>query len=283
MEQRSFSFESSEGLPIRGDVHRSGPGPAPFVVCLHGFKGFKDWGFWPETARRFCAAGYGVVRFNFSHSGVGEDPQSFSETRLFETGTFTREVEDLRELLSRLVEGRLPGCEGLEVPGVALLGHSRGSVSSLALAASGDFPVRAVALWNPVSSVSWWDEETRRRWREAGFWEILNTRTGQVFHMTTALLEDAEKNRETLHPAVNAARLRVPLLCVVAGEDETVPPAASRRLVAAAGSLGFLHEIPATGHTFGAAHPFPGPTPALEEAIRVTGEHFGRTLGRDAA
>lgn len=278
-----FSFDSSEGLSVRGDVHLPGARPAPFVVCLHGFKGFKDWGFWPETARRLCADGYGVVRFNFSHSGVGEDPQSFSETKLFETGTFTREVEDLREVLSRLVQGRLPGCEGVEVPGVGLLGHSRGSVSALAVAASGEFPVRSVALWNPVSTVSWWDEETRRRWRDAGFWEIVNTRTGQVFQMTTALLEDAEKNRDKLRPAVNAERLRVPLLCVVAGEDETVPPAAGRRLVTAAGAFGSLHEIPATGHTFGAAHPFPGSTPALEEAIRVTRDHFGRTFGRAAA
>jgi alpha-beta hydrolase superfamily lysophospholipase len=281
--EHPFFFDSSEGLAIRGDVHRPGAGPAPFVVCLHGFKGFKDWGFWPETARRLCAEGYGVVRFNFSHSGLGEDPQSFFETTLFETGTFSREVEDLREVLTRLTEGQLPGCEDLDVPGVALLGHSRGSVSALAVAASGEFPVRSVALWNPVSTVSWWDDETRRRWREAGSWEIVNTRTGQIFHMTTALLDDAEKNREKLHPAVNAGRLRVPLLCVVAAEDETVPSAASRRLATAAGALGSLHEIPATGHTFGAAHPFPGATPALEEAIRFTSEHFGRTLGRATA
>jgi dienelactone hydrolase len=275
--EEPFLFESSEGLPIRGDVHAPGMEGAPIAVCIHGFKGFKDWGFWPETARRLSAAGYGAVRFNFSHSGIGTDLQSFSETELFESGTFTREVEDLREILSRLSRGRIPGAARLDASRIGLLGHSRGSVSALAAACS-ETAVRSVVLWNPVSTVSWWDEETRRRWRETGFWPIVNSRTGQTFRMKTALLEDVERNRERLHPAENAGRIRVPLLCVVAASDETVPPAAGGRLVSAAREFGSLHEIPATGHTFGAVHPFAGSTDALEEAIRVTREHFDRTL-----
>ena len=278
MRSEPFSFLNHEGLPIRGDLFSPDNLPAPVVVCIHGFKGFKDWGFWPEMASRLRGAGYGLVRFNFSHSGIGADLETFSEVALFESGTYTREMEDLREILSRLTERRLPGSEDFDVSRVGLLAHSRGSVSALAVAASGEFPVRSVVLWNPVSSVLWWDEETRRRWREAGFWETVNSRTGQVFRMKTALLDDAEQNRELLHPAVNAGRLHVPLLAVVAAQDETVPAAAGRRIATAAGGFGSVEEIAATGHTFGAAHPFTAPTPALEEAIRVTREHFDRTI-----
>jgi len=278
MRSEPFSFLNHEGLPIRGDLFSPDNLPAPVVVCIHGFKGFKDWGFWPEMASRLRGAGYGLVRFNFSHSGIGADLETFSEVALFESGTYTREVEDLREVLSGLTERRLPGSDGLDVSRVGLLAHSRGSVSALAVAAAGEFPVRSVVLWNPVSSVLWWDEETRRRWREAGFWETVNSRTGQVFRMKTALLDDAEQNRELLHPAVNAGRLHVPLLAVVAAQDETVPAAAGRRIATAAGRFGSVEEIAATGHTFGAAHPFTAPTPALEEAIRVTREHFDRTI-----
>jgi pimeloyl-ACP methyl ester carboxylesterase len=278
VEQRTFSFDNSEGLPIRGDVHSPGAGSQATVVCIHGFKGFKDWGFWPETAGRLCDAGYAVVRFNFSHSGIGADLQSFSQTQLFETGTYTREVRDLEEVLSRLTKGSLPGVEGSDRLRIGLLAHSRGSVSALAVAASGKLPVLSVALWNPVSSVLWWDGETRRRWRETGFWEVVNARTGQVFRMKTDLLDDAEENQELLDPVGNAGRIGIPLLCIVASEDESVPPASGRRLASAAGERGSLREIGSTGHTFGAAHPFRGPAPALEEAIRVTSEHFHRTL-----
>jgi pimeloyl-ACP methyl ester carboxylesterase len=292
----AFSFPNDEGLPIRGDFQPPERVGGPVVVCVHGFKGFKDWGFWPETASRLWKAGYGVVRFNFSHSGVGPDFQTFSEPELFETGTYTREVEDLREVLSRLAArgfggpqgpplrslehtpGRLPGGEVPNVSRMGLLAHSRGAISALAVAASGEFPVRSVALWNPVSSVSWWDEEVRERWRKTGFREVVNTRTGQVFRVKTTLLDDAEGNRGRLDPVGNAERLRVPLLSVVAAADESVAPASGRRLASAAGPLGSLSEIAGTGHTFGAAHPFPGPTPALEEAILATREHFDRTL-----
>jgi pimeloyl-ACP methyl ester carboxylesterase len=283
VDAQRFSFDNHEGLPIRGDIHSPASGGVPVIVCVHGFKGFKDWGFWPEVAGRLSAASYGVVRFNFSHSGVGSDLETFSEKDLFETGTYTREVEDLREVLSRLTGGRLPGSEGLDVFRIGLLAHSRGGVSALGVAASGEFPVRSVALWNSVSSTMWWDEEIGRRWRKTGSWEVVNARTGQVFRMKTALLEDAEENRDRLDPIAHAATLRVPLLSVVAALDETVPPFAGRRLASAAGEFGSLREIAGTGHTFGAAHPFRGPTPALEEAIRVTRDHFDRTLAGAAA
>jgi uncharacterized protein len=271
----AFSFPNDEGLPVRGDVTPPERVGGPVVVCVHGFKGFKDWGFWPETSERLSKAGYGVVRFNFAHSGIGPDLETFSEPGLFETGTYTREVEDLREVLSRLAARRLPEAGPSRT---GLLAHSRGAVSALAVAASGEFPVRSVALWNPVSSVSWWDEEVRERWRKTGFWEVVNTRTRQVFRVKTALLDDAEGNRARLDPVANAESLRVPLLSVVALADETVPPASGRRLASAAGRLGSLREVAGTGHTFGAAHPFVGPTPALEEAILATREHFDRTL-----
>jgi len=267
---------SDEGFPIRGDVDAPAQN-GPVVVCVHGFKGFKDWGFWPETARRLSESGFSVVRFNFSHSGIGEDLQSFSEARLFATGTYSAEVADLRRVIESLAKSDLPFSDRTDVSRIGLLGHSRASVSALAVAAAGDLAVRSVVLWNPVSRVLWWNEEERRGWRESGFWEVVNARTRQVFRVTTALLDDAETNRETLDPVGNAERLKVPLLAVVAREDESVPPESGKRLARAAPS-GSVVEVPASGHTFGAVHPFAGTTPALEEAIRATREHFDGTL-----
>ncbi len=277
-----FAFANEEGLPIRGDVHAPAlRGPA--VVCVHGFKGFKDWGFWPEVGERLARAGFGAVRFNFAHSGVGEDPSGFGEPRLFETGTFSREIADLREVLVRLRKGRLPVAASLDASRIGLLAHSRGSIAALSEAAAGDEPVRAVALWNPVSRAGSWPEEERRRWRERGFWEVVNTRTGETFRVATALLDDAERNAGLLDPLAHARRLAVPLRVVVARGDETVPPESGVSLAREApASLGSLTEIEDSGHTFGAAHPFAASTPALDQAIGATIEHFVRTLGAAA-
>ena len=44
--------------PIYVDVRAGGRAtPRPAVVVLHGFKGFKDWGFFPPFAERIARAG----------------------------------------------------------------------------------------------------------------------------------------------------------------------------------------------------------------------------------
>jgi pimeloyl-ACP methyl ester carboxylesterase len=89
-----------------------------------------------------------------------------------------------------------------------------------------------------------------------------------------------EQNEAALDPVGNARRLGVPLLAVVASEDESVPPDNGMRLARAApGGSGSIVEIPGTGHTFGAVHPFAGATPALDNATQSTREHFETTLG----
>jgi alpha-beta hydrolase superfamily lysophospholipase len=213
MAVQSFSLTSDEGLPLRGNVDAPAA-RAPVVVCVHGFKGFKDWGFWPETAHQLSDAGYCVVRFNFAHSGVGQDLQSFDQPELFESGTFSAEVADLRVLVAAIGAGQLPSAERMDASRIGLLGHSRGSVSTLAVAASGEFPVRSVALWNPVSRVMWWDREQRRQWREKGYWEVVNARTRQVFRISTALLDDgtersrARSRRQCATPRGSSSRGR---------------------------------------------------------------------------
>ena len=273
-----FRLTTNESLPIRGDVHVPDSTHGALVVCVHGFKGFKDWGFWPETAARLSTAGYCVVRFNFSHSGIGEDFQNFTEHELFESGTYTREVEDLRQVIRAAGRGELPGAPAhRRRPG--LLAHSRGAVSALAAAADG--LAESVVLWNPVASVLWWDSATRRRWRETGTWPVVNARTGQTFAIRTALLDDAEAHAATLDPVENAARCDVPLLVVVAADDESVTPESGRKLARAAPpGRASLRELSGTGHTFGAAHPWQGPPPAYDAAFAATLEHLERTLAQ---
>jgi len=220
------------------------------------------------------------VRFNFTHSGIGEQPESVTETELFESGTYSREVADLREVIEAVRTDRLGSSASSGKPrSVGLLAHSRGSIAALQAAAAGDLGVRSVVLWNPVAVPLGWGEEERRRWREAGHWIVVHSRTGQVFRVGTGLLEDAEKNAEALDPLLAAGRLGVPLLVVVSSDDESVSPESGRRIARAVPlPLGALSEIDETGHTFGATHPFQGATPPLEAAIQATVEHFGRTL-----
>src|SRR5205814_3566765 len=89
----------------------------PAVLICHGFKGFKDWGFFPPLAERVARAGFMAVSFNFSGSGVG-DGQAFDQKGRFAHQRPTADLEDLRTVSDWAVK------EGNGWLGV--IGHSRG-------------------------------------------------------------------------------------------------------------------------------------------------------------
>jgi len=43
-------------------------------VYVHGFKGFKDWGFVPYIGETFASKGFAFLTFNFSHNGIESNP-----------------------------------------------------------------------------------------------------------------------------------------------------------------------------------------------------------------
>jgi dienelactone hydrolase len=73
-----------------------------------------------------------------------------------------------------------------------------------------------------------------------------------------------------------ARTIRAPWLIVHGEEDESVPVTDADRLAEA--SSGELLHIPGANHTFGARHPFVGPTPQLIQALNATQRWFRRHL-----
>lgn len=110
-----FTLESPLGGVIRADYWTPTDlfRPHAAVAVCHGFKGFKDWGFFPHASETLAARlGCPVVSFNFSGSGVGEDLETFSEPEAFGHNTFSRECSDLDAVLDGLEAGRLADLRG---------------------------------------------------------------------------------------------------------------------------------------------------------------------------
>jgi dienelactone hydrolase len=78
----------------------------------------------------------------------------------------------------------------------------------------------------------------------------------------------------------SAPGVQAPWLLVHGEADETVPVEEADRLFRAAGGRRKLDllRIPGGSHTFGARHPFAGPTPALIQALNATQRWFRRHL-----
>jgi dienelactone hydrolase len=249
------------------DVRAGGRGsPRPAVIAVHGFKGFKDWGMWPPFTERLARAGVTAVSLNLSGSGV-DDAGTFAFPERFGHNTFSAELEDLSRVIAALHRGELQ----VAVPSVlGLVGHSRGGGTCI-LHTARDPRVRALATWAAISTVERWSRPERERWRNSGIHEVRNARTGEVLPLFTDVLDDIETHAEVLDIGAAAARIAVPWLLVHGSEDEAVNIAEGRALAAAARSPGTkVLTIAGGGHTFGAAHPWSGGNPALDQVFDAT-------------
>jgi dienelactone hydrolase len=273
-----FELRGADGGPLRGEA-RTGAARegGPAVVICHGFKGFKDWGFFPHLAQRIARAGITAVTFNFSGSGVGPDGERFSEPERFARATFTGDAADLEQVVATLLAGAL--APELAPPrGLGLFGHSRGGAAAI-LHAARHPNCRALVTWAAIADVMRWDQATIRRWRAEGKLEVVNTRTGEILPLHTNVLDDVEANRDRLDLTAAAARVAAPWLIVHGEADESVPVADAEILYGAARHDAMnLLKIRSGTHTFGARHPWGGSTRELDEAMDATVAWFSRHL-----
>ncbi|UCG86718.1 MAG: alpha/beta fold hydrolase [Gemmatimonadota bacterium] len=265
-----FQLTGADGEALRGEVRTAGCGVGrPVVVICHGFKGFKDWGFFPKLAERLARAGLTAVSFNFSSSGVGPDGMSFTERKRFGHGTYSGDLQDLATVADALVAGNLvPDLPGTSTYG--LFGHSRGG-GIVILHAGRDPAVRALVTWAAIARSFRWDVETVVRWRSDGELDIVNARTGEVLPLYTDLLEDVDQRAEALDTLKAATCVSADWLIIHGSDDESVPVAEARELFRAASHETTRLQIVENGtHAFGAQHPWKGYSGELREAMDAT-------------
>jgi dipeptidyl aminopeptidase/acylaminoacyl peptidase len=279
MSMHPFALLGSAGAPIRGDLWLPDhvTAPAPVVVGIHGFKGFRRWGFWPEIATAMNAAGFAFANFDMSHNGVGAGGFEFDEPALFERNTWAREEEDLATVLAALRGGRLPEPHRVDAHRAALIGHSRGGGLAIVCAAD-DSGIAAVVALAPVATVLRFEEETIARGRRTGFIPIVNTRTHETLRFgADAIAEIAA--RTDLHDiaASHAARLTAPLLVVHGENDSAVAPSEGRSLAAAAPHGTFV-KLASADHVLGCRHPWAGTTPEFEDFLTAARQFLSSSL-----
>ncbi len=262
-----FEIPGTGARVIRGEV-RLAPDERGSVVLVHGFKGFARFVFFPFLAEQLVANGLTAVTFNFSGSGIGGDFETFSELEAFTENSYTRELQDLARVIA---ESERRGWTG---PQFGLYGHSRGGAVAL-LHAAHDARVRALVTWASIASVVRWSEQQMKEWRERGYLEVPNARTGQLFRLSTALLDETREHQHgRLNLGMAAATLLCPWLIVHGDADETVPYAEAERLHSASEERAELLRIAGGTHTFNVAHGMTTPSAQLREATERTVRFF---------
>ncbi len=261
-------------LIIRGEA-RLPESPKGTVVICHGFKGFAHFSFFPYVAEQLANAGLRAITFDFSGSGVGEDRENFTKKDAFTHNTYLQELGDLEAVIG---EARVNQWIDREY---GLFGHSRGGGIAILHAAS-DPDVKALVTWASISSTNRWPPEAVADWRQRGYIDIANARTGDVIPLSIELLHEVEKFGATrLNLASAAARVAAPWLIVHGAADETVNVSEGERLSTLAASAELL-VLDGVDHSFGGKHPLPEITPTLESVTRKTVGFLEKHLTSDS-
>ncbi|RTE10306.1 alpha/beta hydrolase family protein [Paenibacillus whitsoniae] len=256
-----FKVTLANGLDLNGYIHTTADAQAkPVLILSHGFRGAKDWGFWPHVTSRFAERGFYTVSFDFSR--IDAKQRNADEGLLAAASTLSSEIADLELVLSLLASVQLPLPEHADLSRISLLGHSRAGLSNLVVASERP-EVRAVAVWNgggrPPLSVKAREELTFQE---------------------RAILDDFQAHEERYHAPSRLAKLHVPALFVQGTAD-------AQRLLDAVNALKQLApdqtfiEVPGADHTFGTVHPFQGTTVYLEEAFEATVAFLRRNNGEE--
>jgi len=257
----SGAVPSTEGLPIHYDFYvpiGHTEKDFPVVIFLHGFKGFKDWGAFPDACVEICSEGFGVVAMNFSLNGVGESMTEFDQLDLFSRETLSQDLEDVGTVIKALQDGTISTEKApLETDNIGLLGHSRGGHTAVAAAA--EYPgVTCLVTWSAVADYNArWSDQMIADWKKKGVTEIKNGRTGQIMPVKDVVYKDALANADRLMAVKRAKELSIPALFVHSKGDEAVPYTDAEQLYRACTSEDKeLKLVSDSGHTFGTAHPF---------------------------
>jgi pimeloyl-ACP methyl ester carboxylesterase len=268
----TFEIPCADGLFIRGDIYAASRATGSVVIC-HGFKGFAHWAFFPYLARALAAAGLNAITFDFSGSGIGRDRESFTEPDAFAGNTFSKEQDDIENVVDYARRMKVVGRK------FGLFGHSRGGAMAILYAAAHASEVSSLVTWASIGRTTWWTPQEALLWRQRGYSEVTNSRTGQTMRLDIDLLDDVEVNGATkLNIGAAAAKINVPWLIVHGTGDETVPSADAERLHELSPGVSTLLLVDDANHGFGAKHPLTEVPRDLEDVVQETVRFFVRNV-----
>ncbi len=269
-----WSIPGYDNQPILGNTHLpdSGAGGGPdnaigVMLIAHGFKGYKDYGFFPHLAQAAAMAGLIAHRFNFSHSGMTNHIDTFKNPELFEQDTWRKQSADLKTVIEAVRSSTIAG----KGKPLTLFGHSRGGVTTLLAAGEsgvGDQLVGVVTAAAP-SACSRLDPDTIDMLKRAGKIASPSSRTGQTLYVGRIWQDQIDEDPTWHDPCRAIAEIKCPVMLIHGTDDTTVPLSEAEELHQARPDAHYL-AIPGAGHTFNAPNPLPldhSPPPETQQMI----------------
>jgi uncharacterized protein len=271
MTTSNWTLTNQRNLYILGNTEHPTTAPTSTLLLLHGFKGYKDYGFIPVLAKQLARAGILVHRFNFSCSGMTNDIATFARPDLFALDTWTRQVEDTHCVLNAVSNGTL---EGRNLP-MFIAGHSRGGATTLLTAAREPQPnLAGVITINAVDRCCGLSEDAQRKMLNDGYTTTPSARTGQELRIDASWLQEQLDDPDAHDILKLCTTIKSPSLIMQGTDDPGIDIATGQRIADAIGSV--LQPIKGADHVLNTANPAPvnGPFSPQLEWVRTQIESF---------
>lgn len=217
------------------------------------------------------------VSFNFTFNGVdNSNPTEFTRLDLFAENTFTKELEDFETVIEYFYANS--DKYNIDKNRIGIIGHSRGGGISI-IKANENKKIKCLITLASVSNFDRYSDEHKKKWREKGYFEVLNTRTNQMMRLNSTLLDDIKNNKSRLDILKAINSLKIPFLIIHGKEDLSVRFSEAEAIYNNSNKrLTELFPMENTGHTFGVVHPFGGTTNAFEKVIGKIIEFLKKNL-----
>ncbi|KAA5549350.1 alpha/beta hydrolase family protein [Adhaeribacter rhizoryzae] len=261
LQRLDFTITPTHGRATRADA-RLQPNnlPKPVVIFIHGFKGFKEWGYFNLLADYFAEAGFVFIKLNLSHNGSTLTEDDVLDLEAFAQNNFSKELTDVSTLIDYLYTNKsaVPANE-INLNQLFIIGHSRGGGLAI-LASAQDIRIKATATWAAISDLeNRWPAQVIAKWKEEGVLHVENMRTKQLLPLYYQLVEDFLANKEKLSIPAAARHMTQPLLLIHGTHDETLPLQMAYDLKTNKPDAA-LEIITKCDHSFGGSHPYPHTT-----------------------
>lgn len=251
-------YSKCNNKPFSIDINYLPDGtPKPLILHVHGFKGFKDWGYFNVLSEYAAQNGFVFVKMNFSHNGTTPDnPYDFVDLEAFGLNNFTIEQDDIGTVIDFIFSGGLPIDKNeMDLGRFFLTGHSRGGAAVI-LKGFNDKRVRAISSWAGINNLAnHFTSNEMGKWQEEGVIYIENSRTKQQMPLFFQIVEDYKKNEALLHVPNAIKNFGKPMLIVHGSADPTVPVKVAY-LTQKWNQDVEIYIVEDSDHVFGGGHPW---------------------------
>lgn len=256
--KQEFQLNSNTGKPFLFDIsYIKNTKKKPLIIFVHGFKGFKDWGFFNLMSNWFTEQGFVFLKMNFSFNGTTPDsPLDFVDLNAFGKNNFSKELLDIDSLLNHLLSNPTSiDFTELNLDNITLLGHSKGGATTLIKAFEDNRITKAATLASVLDIKTRYAEQNIDVWKKEGVLYIYNNRTKQNMPIYYQLAEDILINETRFNPSIILSQIQKPIFLIHPIQDETVP--IQELQIAKKANNPFLEIAEINGnHTFDGTHPY---------------------------